>query len=290
VRNLLFVTGVVIVALPLLSQVPAHAQEGGRGQGAAAAPQGGGGGRSVLGPVNALGQEVKRPPVPTGPAPRLPDGTVDLNGLWNGGGPVNSIAQGLPKGETLPLLPLAKQLMDLRGQPKNETDDPHLWCMPMGVPRSVPYPFRFVQNYTHKAPTHIFILHEGNIHSYRQIFMDGRKHPAELDPTWFGHSIGSYDGKDTLVIDTVGFNDKFWFDRQGTPHTEQLHTTERWTRVNEGTLRNEVTIEDPGAYSRPFMTTWMARLAAPGDEIMENICQENNQFGVAGGHENPFNK
>ena len=289
-RNLLSLAGVVAIALPLFLQVPAHAQGGGRGQGAAAAPQGGGGSRGVLGPVNALGQEVKRPPVPTGPPPRLPDGTVDLNGLWNGGGPVNSIAQGLKQGETLPLLPLAKQLMDLRAQPKNETDDPHLWCMPMGVPRSVPYPFRFVQNYTHKPPTHMFILHEGNIHSYRQIFMDGRKHPAELDPTWFGHSIGSYDGKDTLVIDTVGFNDKFWFDRQGTPHTEQLHTIERWTRVNEGTLRNEVTIEDPGAYSRPFVTTWTARLAAPGDEIMENICQENNQFGVAGGHENPFNR
>ena len=72
----------------------------------------------------------------------------------------------------------------------------------MGVPRSTPYPFRFVQNYTHKAPTHMFILHEGNIHSYRQIFMDGRKHPAEIDPTWFGHSIGWFDNKDTLVIDT----------------------------------------------------------------------------------------
>jgi hypothetical protein len=288
VRALLIVGGIVTVALPLLGQAPTSAQ-GAQGQ-VAAASQGGGGRGGTLGPVNALGQEVKRPPVPTGPPPRLPDGTVDLNGLWNGGGPVNSIAQGLKQGETLPLLPLAKQLMDLRAQPKNETDDPHLWCMPMGVPRSVPYPFRFVQNYTHKAPTHMFILHEGNIHSYRQIFMDGRKHPAELDPTWFGHSIGSYDGKDTLVIDTVGFNDKFWFDRQGTPHTEQLHTIERWTRVNEGTLRNEVTIEDPGAYSRPFVTTWTARLAAPGDEIMENICQENNQFGAAGGHDNPFNR
>ncbi|NOT27553.1 MAG: hypothetical protein HOP16_15820 [Acidobacteria bacterium] len=286
-RALLIVAGIVTVTLPLLGQASARAQAQAQ---VAAAAQGGGGRGGTLGPVNALGQEVKRPPVPTGPPPRLPDGTVDLNGLWNGGGPVNSIAQGLKQGETLPLLPLAKQLMDLRAQPKNETDDPHLWCMPMGVPRSVPYPFRFVQNYTHKAPTHMFILHEGNIHSYRQIFMDGRKHPAELDPTWFGHSIGSYDGKDTLVIDTVGFNDKFWFDRQGTPHTEQLHTIERWTRVNEGTLRNEVTIEDPGAYSRPFVTTWTARLAAPGDEIMENICQENNQFGAAGGHANPFNR
>jgi len=178
--------------------------------------------------------------------------------------------------------------MEYRAQ--HETDDPHLWCMPMGVPRSVPYPFRFVVNYTDRKPTHMFILHEGNIHSYRQIFMDGRKHPAELDPTWFGHSIGWYEGGDTLVIDTVGFNDKFWFDRKGTPHTEKLHTIERWQRTNMGTLINTVTIDDPGAYSKPFTVVFPARLAAPGDDLMENICQENNQFGVAGGHENPFNK
>jgi len=271
VRKFLVLTAILGMAVPLLAQQ---------------APAGGRGNQPPLGPVNALGQEVKRPPAATGPTPRLPDGTVDLNGLWSGGGPVGSIGQGLKQGETLPLLPAAKALMDTR----IESDDPHLWCLPMGVPRSTPYPFRFVQNYTHKAPTHVFILHEGNIHSFRQIFMDGRKHPAELDPTWFGHSIGWFDNKDTLVIDTVGFNDKFWFDRQGTPHTEQLHTIERWTRVNEGTLRNEVTIEDPGAFSRPFTTTWTARLQAPGDEIMEYICQENNQYGVAGGHENPFAK
>ena len=92
------------------------------------------------------------------------------------------------------------------------------------------------------------------------------------------------------MIDSVGFNDKFWFDRQGTPHTEQLHTIERWTRINMGTLTNEVTIDDPGAYSRPFTVTFNARLQAAGDEIMEYICQENNQYGVAGGHENPFAK
>ena len=285
------VVGIVAV-LPLLAQSQAPAPAGARGQGAATGAQGrggGGGGRGgTLGPVNALGQEVRRAAAPTGPAPRLPDGTIDLTGLWSGGGPVGDIAQGLKPGETISLLPAAKALMDARAT--RETDDPHLWCMPMGVPRSTPYPFRFVQNYTHKAATHLFILHEGNIHSYRQIFMDGRKHPAELDSTWFGHSIGWYEGNDTVVIDTVGFNDKFWFDRKGTPHTEQLHTIERWARPDLGRLVNTVTIEDPGAFSRPFTVSFTARLQPPGDEIMEYICQENNQYGIAGGHENPFNK
>src|SRR5262245_61735817 len=181
----------------------------------------------VLGPVNALGQEVRRPPAPTGPAPRLPDGTIDLgDGIWvmaPGGG---SIAQGLRPGEQLPLLPSAKALMDAR----KDTDDPVGWCLPMGPMRSSPYPFRFIQNYTHKKPTHMYILSEW-MGSFRQIFLDGRKHPSEVEPTWFGHSIGWYEN-DTLVIDTVGFNEKFWLDRQGTPHTERLHTIERWTRTD----------------------------------------------------------
>jgi hypothetical protein len=90
---------------------------------------------------------------------------------------------------------------------------------------------------------------EGNIHSYRQIFMDGRKHPEDPDPTWYGHSVGKWEG-DTLVIDSVGFNDKFWFDFIGTPHTEKLHTIERYTRTNIGTLVIETTIDDPGQHRR----------------------------------------
>jgi len=239
-------------------------------------------GRGSLGTIGALGQEVKRPPVRTEPAPRLPDGTVSFDGVWVGGGPVNDIAQGLPKGEKLPLLPAAVKVLADRAQ--RETDDPHLWCMPMGVPRSTPYPFKFVQDISgNTAPSHLYIIHEGNIHSYRQIFMDGRKHPAELDPTWFGHSIGHWEGKDTLVIDTVGFNDKFWFDRRATPHTTHLHTIERWTRIDAGHLVREVTIDDPGAYSRPFTVTHQATLVQPGDELMEYVCQENNQYGFASG-------
>jgi hypothetical protein len=260
VRTWLIAFALFAVMLPLLAQ-----EQGGRGGGAT---------------LGALGQEVRRPPAPTGPVPRLPDGGIDLSGLWIGGGSINDMERdgGLKPGE-VPLLPAARALRDSR----KEEDDPYYRCLPMGVVRSTPYPWRFVQSPTHKAATHIFQLHEGNIHSYRQIFMDGRRHPAELDPTWYGHSTGRWEG-DTLVIDTIGFNDKFWFDRRGHPHTEQLHTVERYTRTDLGHMEVKVTIDDPGAYSKPFTLTFNARLSNPGDELMEYICQENNQFGIAGGH------
>jgi hypothetical protein len=126
-----------------------------------------------------------------------------------------------------------------------------------------------------QTPTHIFFLFEANIHTYRQIFMDGRNHPPDPDPTWYGHSIGRWQGR-TLVVDTVGYNDKFWFDFRGHPHTEKLHTIERYTRTDPQTLVNEITIDDPGAYARPFKVTFTAKLL-PGEELMEYICQENNQ-------------
>ena len=80
-----------------------------------------------------------------------------------------------------------------------------------------------------QQPKLVVFLFEGNIHTYRQIFMDGRGHPDDPDPTWYGHSIGKWEG-DTLVVDTIGFNDKFWFDFAGHPHTPKLHITERYRR------------------------------------------------------------
>ena len=157
---------------------------------------------------------------------------------------------------------------------RKSQDDPEANCLPTGVPRGSPYPWRMVQTPTHKAATHIFILYEGNIHSFRQIFMNG-KHPDDPDPTWYGHSVGSWDA-DTLVVDTVGYNDKFWFDYLGHPHTEKLHTIERYTRTDLGNMTIDVTIDDPGAYTKPFTTTGRARLEQPGIEIVEYICQENN--------------
>jgi hypothetical protein len=192
----------------------------------------------------------------------------DFSGIYQGGGPINDISEGLKPGESLPLRPEARKILEAR----RSQEDPQASCLPSGVPRISPYPWRIVQ-----TPTHIFFLFEGNIHSYRQIFMDGRSHPKpeDLDPTWYGHSIGHFEGK-TLVVDTIGFNDRFWFDFKGHPHTERLHIVERYT-LDGRKLINEITIDDPGAYEKPFRVTFNAERAPAGFELMEYICQENNQ-------------
>jgi hypothetical protein len=206
------------------------------------------------------------------PAPSLPDGRPDLSGLWNGGGGIGRLAPG----EEMVMTSWAQEIFDYRQDPDGNAanEDPNLYCLPSGVPRMSPYPWRMLQTPTHGPETHIFILFEGNIHSYRQIFMDGRDHPEDPDPTWFGHSIGRWEG-DTLVVDSLGFNEEFWFSFQGHPHSEQLHTIERFTRTNLNTLQWDITIDDPMAYEKPFTATSQARLM-PGADILEYICQENN--------------
>jgi hypothetical protein len=201
------------------------------------------------------------PAAPTGPAPRLPDGKPDLNGVLNGGPSSQDISLNLLAGEQIVLTPAADKLFRSR-RPK---DDPEANCLPAGVPRMAPYPWRIVQQ-----ATHIFILFEANIHSYRQIFTDGRPHTPEANrwPSWYGDSIGNWD--------TVGFNDRFWFDAKGHPHTDQLHTIERYTRKDLGTLVVETTIIDPGSYVKPFKVGNTARYALK-DDLMEYICAENNQ-------------
>jgi hypothetical protein len=208
---------------------------------------------------------------PRGPTPRLADGTPDLSGVWQGGGPIGDISMGLMPGEEIKLKPEYEKLMKAR----QAADDPEARCLPTGVPRIAPYPWRIVQAPAQGKATHLFFLFEGNIHSYRQIFMDGRGHPDDLEPTWYGHSIGHWEG-DTLVVETVGFNDLFWFDFVGHPHTTQLRTVERYTRTDEGTLENVTTIYDPGAYEKPFTVKFNATLR-PGEDLMEYICNENNQ-------------
>jgi hypothetical protein len=247
----------LIAAISLLAQAPSPAPGQNKGKGAADAKGGAG-----------IGLFRNQPAVPTGPAPKLADGTPDLTGVWLGGGGSDAdIAnpRSLKEGSKVIMLPWAEALVKTR----QSKEDPEANCLPAGIPRGSPYPWRMVQ-----TPTHYFLLFEGNIHSYRQIFMNA-KHPADPDPTWFGHSVGHWEGN-TLVVDTVGFNDKFWFDYMGHPHTEKLHTIERYTRTDEGHLAIEVTIDDPGAYTQPFTTVGRAQLMV-GAELLEYICQENNQ-------------
>lgn len=207
------------------------------------------------------------------PTPLLPNGSPDFSGLWSGGGPVGNISSGLMPGEEIVLLPAAQAIKDAR----LAAEDPEANCLPTGVPRIAPYPWRILQTPAYGKATHLYFIFEGNIHSFRQIFMDGRDHPdpEELDPTWYGDSIGHWDAN-TLVIDTIGFNELSWFDFEGHPHTDQLHTIERYTRTDYNTLENITTIIDPGSYAKPFTIKYTARLQTDGD-MMEYICNENNQ-------------
>jgi len=217
--------------------------------------------------ASATGAYGQATPAASKPVPRTADGHPDLNGIW---GPdrnfIYDIGSTLKKGETLPLQSWAEKAT----KEHMSKDDPEANCLPAGVPRMAPYPWKIVQQ-----PKLVVFLFEGNIHTYRQIFLDGRPHPEDPDPTWYGHSIGRWDG-DTLVVDSIGFNDKFWFDFAGHPHTEKLHVTERFRRSDYGHLDLEVVIDDPGAYTKPF-TMYGRSPLVENSEIMEYICNENNQ-------------
>ncbi len=250
----------LLLTAPLWAQAPTASAPG------ALPPPGG----SIQSDGPARGGRAGRgrgPQVPQGPAPRLPDGKPDFSGVWRpDNGLVGDISRILKPGDQIILEPKYQDIMKSR----KANQDPEANCLPTGVPRMAPYPWTIAT-----APGKLFFLFEGNIHSYRQIFMDGRKHSKDPDPTWFGESIGHWEG-DTLVVDTIGFNDLFWFDFAGHPHTEKLHVVERFTRPDLGNLVEEITIDDPGAYEKPFTLIAHNHLDPKG-ELMEYICQEDNQ-------------
>ena len=154
-----------------------------------------------------------------------------------------------------------------------ETDDPVLrQCLPPGTPRIYlqPFPFQIVQ-----TPKEIFMIFEYD-HTVRQIFMDGRAHPEDITPTYMGHSIGKWDG-DALVVDTVGFNDKTWLDRDGHPHSDQLHVIERFHRIDRDNMTIDITMDDPKA----LVQSWKSQLnfqLKPDWDIMELACTDNGAF------------
>lgn len=231
------------------------------------------------------GAPSRPPAAPAKPTPRKADGKPILGtmpgeiALWlpaGGGGErfINADSAD-PNPDKLrmsevPLQPWAKAMLDYRIENQLE---PHTRCKPSGGPRQflTPYGVEILEMPDLKQ---ILIFDLGGPHTYRAIYMDGRPHPKDLLPSYYGHSTGTWQG-DTLVIDTVGFNEKFWIDRQGTPHTEKLRMTEKLTRTDSNTIKYEVTIDDPGAYTKPWTSGFNLRWTA-NSELFEYICQDNN--------------
>ena len=206
------------------------------------------------------------------PVPRTPDGKPDLSGKWSSKD--NTFARNLATGlkeEDVPLQPWAKALFDKRKDGSHSREDPDANCLPQGVPKigALAYPWRLIQ-----TPGSIVIIYEA-FTLWRQIFMDGRELIPDPNPTWMGYSTAKWDG-DTLVVDTRGFNGRLWLDQLGRPSTEALHVIERFHRRDFGHLDIHVTIDDPGAYTRPWSVKQEVALRHD-TELMEFICNENNR-------------
>lgn len=200
-----------------------------------------------------------------GAAPRTPDGKVDLSGLW-----IISGSTDLPSDPEY--LPAAQKLYDER-KASGGKGDPEKQCLPNGVVRIEPLPYKIVQ-----TPKLVVLLSEGNTHSYRRFFLDGRPHNLDLEPnTWNGNSIGHWEG-DTLVVDTIGFNDKSWLDSTGKPHSEALHVIERYRRPELNRLEIGYTLEDPQAFSKPYVFTRIFTRVI-GRDLKEYFCAMNSFLG-----------
>jgi hypothetical protein len=227
----------------------------------------------------------------TAPAPRLPDGRPDLSGIWHasqtppcldsrgderpcgsatGGSPLGSnLGRNLPGGR-LPYQPWAATLMDERHKAMS-IDDPHVRCMPDNPPRhwTLPHLTKIVH-----MPKLLVMLYEVNA-MYRQVFLDGRPFPADMNPTWNGYSVGRWDGN-SLVVETRGFRDDLWADTQGSPMSDAAKMTEKFTRKNFGSMEIAVTIDDPKVYTKPFTVTLNESLEAD-TEIIDEFCLEGEK-------------
>lgn len=206
------------------------------------------------------------------PTPRASDGKPDLSGIWRGPGAGSydrNVARDLKPSD---IQPWAEALYQQRVRNMGK-DAPRANCLPD------PFPYyhmvdlaRFVQ-----APGLIVILYQGTTNSvHRTIFTDGRKLPADPNPTWMGYSVGHWEG-DTLVVDTAGFNDRGWLDIEGHPHTEALHITERFRRRDLGHMDLEMTIEDPKTFTRPFSLK-IAKTLVPDTDLLESVCENDTSI------------
>jgi hypothetical protein len=230
------------------------------------------------------------------PIPRLPNGDISYEavpgerGVWNRGD-YRSVMPDVKEHAALrnmnrwdspddsglkplftdvPFQPWARELYLWRQQHEIE---PYGRCKPTGAYRNivVPYGTDIVQAIDEEK---IYIFFTGGFHGFRTIYMDGRAHPADMDPSYGGHSVGHWED-DVLVIDTVGFNERGWIDAYGLPNTTKLHVTEKITRLDADTASYEMIVDDPGAYTAPFSTGMLLHWT-PDRESFQFLCQDGN--------------
>lgn len=210
--------------------------------------------------------------------PRMPDGKPNLSGVYNAifpgtffpGGPAMNIAGKPGEAETKPVLKAgADKFKVVRGPEDSGLSSD---CMPLGVPQElyVPYQWQIVQ-----GTDRVVILYEYP-HVFRVIPTKGGPHQADLDPTWMGDAIGHWEG-DTLVVDTVGFNDKTEVPG-GFRHTEALHVIERFRRSKFETLEYQATVEDPNVFEKPWIISRTFPLRPEMEKVDEFVCENNRDY------------
>jgi hypothetical protein len=231
-----------------------------------------------LAPVLAFGQSAgftgdisSKPPAaaPSGPTPRTPDGKPDFSGLWQRPY-VPDMSKTTKDQIGTADLPFSEAGMKLWKAYDAANGDYTGSCLPFGLMRSMnsPDPIQIMQN-----AKYIALLYEQN--TWFHIVPIGKQHVKDMRPTWFGDSIGSWDG-DTFVVDTVNFNGRTRLDTIGHPHSDALHVIERFTRTDAMHIEYEVTIDDPKTFTKPW-TNKRTFTLRPDWEVMEYSCEENNK-------------
>ncbi|HEY2381621.1 MAG TPA: hypothetical protein VGK48_10635 [Terriglobia bacterium] len=248
----------------------------------------------ALAPASLYAQAPK-PKAAKNAIPRMPDGKPDLTGVWQGGStqrgkweeantgtgvggsgrdpsaPVTLSSNDRPAGrEGAPYQPWAAQKV-LEAFNRRGIDDPTAKCLPAGIPRTIMlglFPQQIVQ-----TPTQIVMLYE-YMNVFRVIPLNAKHPDDDLLPSYLGNSVGHFEG-DTLVVDVVGFNDKTWLAGTGTFHSDALHITERFTRVDKDQINYDVTMEDPKVLTKPW-TLHSTLMLREGTRLEEYVCAENN--------------
>jgi hypothetical protein len=240
----------------------------------------------------AVNRPASKPPAE--PTPRWPDGKARLGpapgkkGYWgaaSASGLVENTATKIPMNadglllnladadKVAPFQPWAKVVYEYR-QRSLLKDDPLTRCLPPGGPRQfqMPHGFQFIEQ---RDLGRILVLLGGGDRNWRVIYTDGRPQGQadEAVRGYYGTSVGHWE-KDTLVVDSLGFNERFWMSNGGLPHTEALHLTERFSRPDLNTLKYEVTVDDPRTYTRAWTGGWTNQWV-PNEEIQEYFCEDN---------------